>query len=176
MEPCQSQGEDPECQAEGQWDSRQVSHENCCAFTARFPDTIRRCRALSPLSQLNHSLLSSASSVEQVRAIASTLCDMQALMLMAILQLFSRVQVRCANTTDAQKVADTLLEFCPGIYGGSLKNRQTEPTQSVSKTQTGATPRSDQSTLLTESQMGGGIDWQGNDSLIGHQVSASASM
>jgi hypothetical protein len=76
--------------------------------------------------------------------------------------------------TDAQKIVDTLFEFCPGMDGGFLKNKQLELTQSISRTQIGSTPRSEQFTLLTESQMGGRADLQQNDSVTTQQVSTSA--
>ena len=82
--------------------------------------------------------------------------------------------MRTTNTTDAQKIVDTLFEFCPGIDGGIFKTKQSELNQSISRTQLGSTHRGDQSTLLTESQMGGRGDWQPNDNVVTQQVSPSA--
>jgi len=82
--------------------------------------------------------------------------------------------MRTTNTTDAQKIVDTLYEFCPGMDGGSLNNKRSDMTQSISRTQTSSTPQTDQFALLTESQMGGRADWQQNDSVTTQQVSPSA--
>jgi hypothetical protein len=76
---------------------------------------------------------------------------------MDAVQTYSRVQVRCINETDAKKIVDTLLEFCPQLDGGQTKDKQRQLTQSSIRS-TRDEEESLGSGMLTESQMGGALD------------------
>jgi hypothetical protein len=116
-------------------------------------------RALSPLSQLSHTKASATNEDDHVSRVdfPFTLQTDPDHHLCTAAQTYSRVQVRCINETDAKKIVDTLLEFCPQLDGGQTKDKQRQLTQSSIRS-TRDEEESLGSGMLTESQMGGTLD------------------